>query len=723
MSNQAASECVKEGSENGEDLSSHTVTGVSEYSERSPSVTDVSVDYSEKSISVQKYEEEWDQIYCRDDPGLEELRRRAVTGYLRASRFRSVCWRALLGVFSDTKSNWLQELRKFRQHYDQKSQEFCMEPWENRNLRDDPLNQDAGSSWHQHFLDNELKAVIKQDVVRTFPGVDFFRKEIVQRAMLNVLFVYARENPEMCYRQGMHEILAPVLFVLHCDHQALLHTKEQVSVGDAISEILDPDFLEADSYSLFSQIMDGISGYYKINDSVPTASGYFPPNLQSPVPTPGEKGKENEILIHLEAIKENLLVPNDPELAEYLNRLEITLPVFGIRWLRLLFGREFPLQDLLVLWDAIFAESKNFGLVHYVVVAMLVAIRNQILNSDYTTCLMHLMRYPGAVDITFIIEHALYLKDNQKYSRPEVKPKSVGQNLLSHLDIDSVGSGLSDKLSRSQSVYVTKSERSGRGEKHHHRKTQTTSGTSLTDRFKKLSTKSSQWSSAKSHRSSGLRGEAETPATNASGTAAGTGIVEGFALHDAALSSELHHARAVMSLCRLKLAQYREILSEAINASEHPEALQALDGMNELCGLLNPRTHSDFPPEVEPAYEAGERVDSSSPNTSVLTSSPRQQPSSVPIQRRSATPPNLLPLQPSVPDKLKRRESAARSQAGQSSISQIMNVALETFKETVEIPQNKAQGFPLPDPLKQIKLSDRKAKRRDHTCTASTSKS
>lgn len=47
------------------------------------------------------------------------------------------------------------------------------------------------------------------------------------------------------------------------------------------------------------------------------------------------------------------------------------------RWLRLLFGREFSLLDLLVLWDAIFAEGKLFALTNYVVVAMLVQIRHQ----------------------------------------------------------------------------------------------------------------------------------------------------------------------------------------------------------------------------------------------------------------------------------------------------------------------------------------------------------
>lgn len=47
------------------------------------------------------------------------------------------------------------------------------------------------------------------------------------------------------------------------------------------------------------------------------------------------------------------------------------------RWLRLLFGREFPLQDLLVLWDAIFAVGNQFELTNFIVVAMLIRIRKQ----------------------------------------------------------------------------------------------------------------------------------------------------------------------------------------------------------------------------------------------------------------------------------------------------------------------------------------------------------
>ena len=44
--------------------------------------------------------------------------------------------------------------------------------------------------------------------------------------------------------------------------------------------------------------------------------------------------------------------------------------------MRLLFGREFPLQDLLVVWDALFADSITLDLVDYVFVAMLLYIRD-----------------------------------------------------------------------------------------------------------------------------------------------------------------------------------------------------------------------------------------------------------------------------------------------------------------------------------------------------------
>lgn len=47
------------------------------------------------------------------------------------------------------------------------------------------------------------------------------------------------------------------------------------------------------------------------------------------------------------------------------------------RWIRLLFGREFPFDDVLSLWDSLFAEDPALELVDLVCVAMLLRIRWQ----------------------------------------------------------------------------------------------------------------------------------------------------------------------------------------------------------------------------------------------------------------------------------------------------------------------------------------------------------
>jgi hypothetical protein len=45
------------------------------------------------------------------------------------------------------------------------------------------------------------------------------------------------------------------------------------------------------------------------------------------------------------------------------------------RWVRLLFGREFPFDQLLVLWDTIFAFDPTLELIDLVCAAMLLRIR------------------------------------------------------------------------------------------------------------------------------------------------------------------------------------------------------------------------------------------------------------------------------------------------------------------------------------------------------------
>lgn len=81
----------------------------------------------------------------------------------------------------------------------------------------------------------------------------------------------------------------------------------------------------------------------------------------------------DELDVHIRWMRSNVLSQHDPEVEEHLTRLNIPLSVIGIRWYRLLFGREFSFFDQLTLWDAIFADK--FQLIKYLPAAMLISVR------------------------------------------------------------------------------------------------------------------------------------------------------------------------------------------------------------------------------------------------------------------------------------------------------------------------------------------------------------
>lgn len=141
--------------------------------------------------------------------------------------------------------------------------------------------------------------------------------------------------------------------------------------------------------------MDRIASFYRIADLVPTATGYFPVAVP-PTPSSPDGGAsirrrpEIEVVEQLNYVKNKILIKEDLHLHNHLLKLDIPLAIFGVRWLRLLFGREFALQDLLLLWDAIFGEGDELGLVNYIVVAMLIRIRDKcrFTNAEFINCIL-----------------------------------------------------------------------------------------------------------------------------------------------------------------------------------------------------------------------------------------------------------------------------------------------------------------------------------------------
>ncbi|KAJ1366560.1 hypothetical protein KIN20_027247 [Parelaphostrongylus tenuis] len=140
----------------------------------------------------------------------------------------------------------------------------------------------------------------------------------------------------------------------------------------------------------------------------------------------------SEIMRELCAIGERLHAV-DPILSDHLRNFDIPPQLYGIRWLRLLFGREFAIHDLLYVWDVILCDRPISRMVECIYIAMLVQIRHLLLQSDYGGCLQYLMRYPPIMDVSAFIQEALHYRNPKKYASQQLGVNSLGN--FSHLTI------------------------------------------------------------------------------------------------------------------------------------------------------------------------------------------------------------------------------------------------------------------------------------------------
>ncbi|XP_069769092.1 TBC1 domain family member 5 isoform X1 [Narcine bancroftii] len=366
------------------------------------------------------YSKEWEDLFEHSNY-FARIKLKGINGQLRSSRFRSICWKLFLEALPEDKTQWLNKIAELRSHYEKIKEIHITNPRKAAGQQDlvinNPLSQDEGSPWNKFFQDKELRAMIQQDVTRTFPEMQYFQQESVRQILTDILFCYARENEQLLYKQGMHELLAPLVFILHCDHQAFLHASETANPSEEMKALLSPEFLEHDAYAMFSQLMDTAEPWFSSFERE-VRKGKEEMVTTVPFARPQDFGPSLAIVSKVNRIQDQLLKRYDTELYMHLNRLEIAPQIYGIRWVRLLFGREFPLQDLLVIWDTLFADSVTLDLVDYIFLAMMLYIRDVLIASNYQTCLGLLLHYPSVEDVHALIQKALFLKDPKNNPRP-----------------------------------------------------------------------------------------------------------------------------------------------------------------------------------------------------------------------------------------------------------------------------------------------------------------
>ena len=307
------------------------------------------------------------------------------------AHLRSLAWEVDLECLGRDFRNWATEATTQRQEYD---------IWRAKYLGSDEMRErdsvelgnqadSAESHLDPAFQHIPIRKIIIEDVNRTLSENELFGRDDIKCILKRVLYVYARLNPSIGYAQGMNEILAPILYVLHRDatyvaeHLAGCGEEEDARVALMEGEYIRArtpadladwevrgvarclcrlDALENDAFRLFSRVMRTVGPWFhtpKINDEK-YANAY-----------------ETEIITKCTRTNE-LLRMRDPMVYNQLKSMDVDPETYLPKWIKILFAQMFPLESLLQVWDALFATgiaSEPYDLVDHICVTLLVLIR------------------------------------------------------------------------------------------------------------------------------------------------------------------------------------------------------------------------------------------------------------------------------------------------------------------------------------------------------------
>jgi hypothetical protein len=301
-------------------------------------------------------------------------------------------------------------------------------------VTDDPLSSAPSSEWGKKFELQKLIQVIDNDLNRLWGEIDFFEDPQTRKDLREVLVAYTCDT-DLSYRQGMHEIASIIYYWIVQDADKLQSELELSKTGSekkydhvlseefraALPLLFDRKQVIADTYICFQRMMQ--VGCFELEVLYDTrhaerrnddfGEGALTRTVEKTI-------SKNEIVDISHFVQCVALKKADEPLWKHLNSVHNIGPqAYGIRWMRLLFTREFPLSQAAVLWDAFFAEyalcrskGKPFdisrSLVPYVSVAMLVYLSKDLRErDDYAMVLHRLMKYPPVEGVTSIINKAL----------------------------------------------------------------------------------------------------------------------------------------------------------------------------------------------------------------------------------------------------------------------------------------------------------------------------
>jgi len=256
-------------------------------------------------------------------------------------------------------------------------------------------------SWPKE--DIQLYNLIKTDVLRTHPFefCELFDNPLIRLALERILFIWAKENSDISYFQGLNDLACPFLIVYFtsCFGPSGDRNDEYESnmrIRQSLEQYLPA--IEADVYwSLFS-LFSGLRKLQPLH-----YGGVHSESMMS------------EFRILMEEIQ--------PTLVKHLDEVGIEFSYFSFRWFLCFMARELTTKNLILLWDHYISEPETgFGNLHiFICVAFLMELSEVLLETkEFAQCIFILQKPPtiywDSSNITdLIIKAKKYRKEYGKY--------------------------------------------------------------------------------------------------------------------------------------------------------------------------------------------------------------------------------------------------------------------------------------------------------------------
>ena len=290
------------------------------------------------------------------------LKKHIDTGILELQpSLRSLCWKVLLGYLPPKTVDWENYIDEKRNEYNEMKNKFTAHLNEQLKKRNDhPLNNTSNSIWQGYFKNNQLYETIEKDLKRTRNDETFFKEksktnphETNLDVLKRILFIFAKKYPDICYVQGLNEILATIFYCFSIDQNPYFNLE-----------------VEADSFYCFELLVTKEGDIY-ISDK-----DYSETGLQT---------RLNYVKFILKTI--------DYELYSALNEAKVDVALVAFRWYSLFFSQEFSIKGTMRLWDYLLSHDDIFHFLNVLCICALKAKRKQLLSHDFSEVMTALQEF------------------------------------------------------------------------------------------------------------------------------------------------------------------------------------------------------------------------------------------------------------------------------------------------------------------------------------------